>query len=175
VEDAILDYNKNTIEKFKTPFSYSPFTTFIDKIDPSIISNLTSIKIKKRINAQLNKTTTYQVNLLNSIKENTVRSNYFRYMEVNTSSTDKYYLSDDGLGNLHLYKMTIDNKITTVKEKIGKVDYYDGIIDIVEFTPIALIDDDITISAEPVVKDIETKRNNIISIDKITLATEIKI
>ena len=175
VEDSIREYNTSIIEKFKTPFSFSPFTTFIDNIDNSIVSNLTSIKIKKQINVYLNKMSTYRINLMNSIKENTVISNYFKYSEINNAATDKYYLKDDGLGNIDLFKTTIDNKVILIKEKIGKVDYFNGIVDVVEFAPSALIDSMLTISAEPIVKDIETKRNNIISIDKISLFAEIKL
>ncbi len=175
VEESIREYNKTTIEKFKAAFAYSPFTTFIDSIDTSIISNLTSIKIKKQIDVYINQTTTYQVNLLNSIVKGTVSSNYFKYGELNNAPTDKYYLTDDENGNINLMKTSLGNKIVTVKESIGKVNYETGIIDIVDFTPTELIDNSITIAAEPVIKDITTVRNNIISIDKINISAEIKI
>ena len=174
VEDAIKEYNTNTIEKFGSSFEFSPFTTFIDNVDVSIKSNLTSIKVKKKLNAYINEIVTYQVNLINSIKEGSVSSNYFKYNEINNAPTDRYYLTDDSMGNLNLMKNTITNKTIIVKENIGSVNYETGTIDIIDFVPSGLIDDSIDISAEPVVKDISTVRNNIISIDNINLTAEVK-
>ena len=174
VTESIQQYNVNVIEKFKSPFEFSPFTTFIDAVDTSIISNLTSIKIKKKINAYINEVATYQVDLLNAIIPNTVRSNYFKYNEINNSPTDRYYLADRGTGILNLLKLTIDNKVITVKNNIGNVNYNTGKVDIIEFSPSGLIDDNISISAEPVVKDISTVRNNIISIDNINVSAEVR-
>lgn len=174
IVENIQQYNINVIEKFKSPFEFSRFTTFIDNIDASIISNLTNIKIKKKLNAYINEIVTYQINLLNGIIPNTVCSNYFKYNEINNSPLDRYYLADNGNGILNLLKMTINNKTIIVKNNIGNVNYDTGKIDIIEFIPSGLIEDDISISAEPVVKDISTVRNNIISIDNINVSAEIK-
>lgn len=174
VEEAIRDYNKNTIEKFKASFEFSPFTTFIDSVDTSIISDLTSIKIKKKLNVYVNETATYQINLMNGIKEGSVRSNYFKYNEINNAPTDRYYLVDDSKGNINLLKNTITNKTIIVKENIGSVKYSIGVIDIIDFTPTSLIDDSIDISATPIINDISTVRNNIISIDNLNITSEIK-
>lgn len=174
VSDAIKLYNINTIEKFKTTFEFSPFTTFIDSVDTSITSNLTSIKVKRKINVYINETVTYHVDLLNSIIKGTVKSNYFKYNEINNSPTDRYYLIDNLNNGLNLMKLTISNKTILVKENIGYVNYETGSIDIVDFTPTGLVEDNLSISAEPTIKDISTIRNNIISIDNITITSNIQ-
>ena len=42
----ITDYNTNTLQQFDSIFRYSKLTKIIDETDPSILSNITTVKIR---------------------------------------------------------------------------------------------------------------------------------
>ena len=176
VENAIKTYSKSYLEYFKTNFEYSPFSTEIDKADKSIISNLTSLRIKRKTKLNLNKETSYTFRLLNAIEKGSIMSSYFDYNEPNKITNDRYYVIDDSKGNIVLMKMSSDSKEIIIKSKIGEVDYDEGIINLTSFTPIDYIGDKIfSIYATPSIKNIKTLRNNILSIDNINVTGEVDV
>lgn len=170
VENRIKQYSKSYLEYFKTNFEFSPFCTDIDNTDSSISSNLTSIRLKRKIKLKLNIESTYSVRFLNSVLPGTIKTTYFDYNESNRISNDRYYLDDDSSGNIRLMKLSADSKQIIVKSKIGEIDYKTGNLTITSFTPINYIDSDIlSISAEPTIKNVTTLRNHILSIDNINV------
>ena len=176
VETAIKSYSKSYLEYFKTNFEYSPFCTQVDKADIAIKSNLTNLRIKRKKQLVMNKETAYTFRMLNALEKGTIQSSYFDYNEPNKISNDRYYLIDDSNGNIMLMKMSSDSKQIIVKSKIGTVDYGEGTINLTSFTPIGYIGSNIfSISATPVVKDVRTLRNNILSIDNINVTGEIDV
>lgn len=175
VEQTIRNYSKSYLEYFKINFEYSPFTTIIDNADESIKSNLTSLRIKRKISLNLNTETAYTIRLLNSVEKNSIQSSYFDYNEPNKISNDRYYLVDDGVGNIKLMKLSADSKQIIIKNKIGTIDYDNGIIDLTGFAPTNYMSNDniFSISAQPTIKNISTVRNNILSIDNIDVTGEV--
>lgn len=174
VEDNIKSYSKSYLEYFKINFEYSPFTNVIDQSDVSIKSNLTDVRIKRKIQLNLNVESAYTIRFLNAINKNTVTSSYFDYNEPNKLPNDRYYITDNGSGVIRLMKISADSKTTIVKNNIGDVNYDEGIVNLTSFTPVAYIDSKIfSISATPVIKNIETLRNNILTIDNVLVTGEI--
>lgn len=174
VENTIKSYSKSYLEYFKSNFEYSPFCTEIDNADVSIKSNLTSIRIKRKTTLNLNKETAYTFRMLNAIEKGSVMSSYFDYNEPNKISNDRYYIKDDSNGNIMLVKLSPDSKQLIIKSKIGEVDYDKGIIHLTSFMPVDYIGSDIfSIYATPSIKDIQTLRNNILSIDNVTVTGEV--
>lgn len=174
VENVIKQYSKGYLEYFKTNFEFSPFTTIIDKTDPSIKSNLTNVRIKRKIKLKLGVETAYTVRMLNAFEKGSLISSYFDYNEPNRITNDRYYLDDDGNGNVRLMKLSSDSKQTIIKAKIGEIDYNKGIIDITSFTPTNYINSEIlSISVTPTIKNVKTTLNNILSIDNMNVTGEI--
>lgn len=174
VENVIKEYSKSYLEYFKTNFEFSPFTTIIDKTDDSIKSNLTSIRIKRKVQLKLGVETAYTVRMLNAFEKGSLLSSYFDYNEPNRITNDRYYLDDDMNGNIRLMKLSSDSKQTIIKAKIGEIDYNKGTIDITSFTPTNYINSDVlSISVNPTIKNVKTELNNILSIDNINVTGEI--
>ena len=48
VTTAITNYNTNTLQKFDSIYRHSKLTGLIDDTDSSILSNITTIKIRKK-------------------------------------------------------------------------------------------------------------------------------
>lgn len=174
VENVIKQYSKGYLEYFKTNFEFSPFTTIIDKTDSSIKSNLTNVRIKRKIKLKLGIETAYTVRMLNAFEKGSLISSYFDYNEPNRITNDRYYLDDDRNGNIRLMKLSSDSKQTIIKAKIGEIDYNKGIIDITSFTPTNYINSEIlSISVTPTIKNVKTTLNNILSIDNMNVTGEI--
>lgn len=174
VENVIKQYSKGYLEYFKTNFEFSPFTTIIDKTDSSIKSNLTNVRIKRKIKLKLGIETAYTVRMLNAFEKGSLISSYFDYNEPNRITNDRYYLDDDSNGNIRLMKLSSDSKQTIIKAKIGEIDYNKGVIDITSFTPTNYINSEIlSISVTPTIKNVKTTLNNILSIDNMNVTGEI--
>jgi hypothetical protein len=180
VGNTINTFANTEIGKFERIFKYSNLVTDIDKSDPSITNDITTVKMQKRIVPELNKaqTITIDFNTNNPITPGTVTSTRF----VSAPSGfgvlpgDVHGIQDDGNGKIQIYKVTGTNK-TVVKSNAGTVDYTKGVIVLVSFSPVSIVDavDYIKVSCTPQILDVTPVRNNIITVDpldvKITMQT----
>jgi hypothetical protein len=113
IVDTLTDYNTNTLQKFDGIFRYSKVTGLIDDTDTSIISNITTLKIRKTFTPTLNSSTRYDVYFRNAIynpheghrsaEGGILESSGFK---VTDDTTNVYFLDDDGLGNIRRYFLT---------------------------------------------------------------------
>lgn len=131
VLSAISSYKSENLFGFDSDFRYSKFCSYIDSADSSIVSNNTTIKIKYRVIPSLNLRNTFTIKLNNSIDT----GDYNNGIPAITSSAfyynnSKVYMSDDGQGNILVYYYTAENTKIIVDDKIGTVDYDNGVISI---------------------------------------------
>lgn len=132
VKDSILNYDANELQKFDSVFRQSKLSRIIDTSEPSIVSNITTISLRRKINPKYNFSAEYSINIINPIYSNGVPEDAV----ISTGfyikgSSNIHYLVDDGLGNIQLfYKSASGGSRIIVNPTIGTVNYAAGKINI---------------------------------------------
>ena len=113
VISTLNTYNANTLQQFDSVFRYSKVTGLIDDTDNSIVSNITTLKIRKTFTPTLSSSTKYDVYFRNALYNphsghnasagGILESSGFK---VDGDTTNVYYLDDDGQGNVRRYYLT---------------------------------------------------------------------
>lgn len=172
VSTYIATYGDLYLDKFDRNFRYSNFLSYIDDINPSILSSDTDINLMRTIDPRFNISSNYTINYNNELYHpidgytSIVTSNGFGYIDGDGDDVD-CYLEDDGLGTLKIYKL-IDQEKVYVKEAAGTIDYDTGKLVLVNFKPTRLtniIDSEVKITVVPNKRDVISKRNQIVTID----------
>lgn len=163
VRNTILNYG-DTLDRFGNSFRFSQLSTNIDNSDVSIISNITSLKIRKVIQPIYNTTTKYTIRLENPIYQDkdtgeTIWSTRF-YIGA---ESDRCFFKDDGNGNIDLY---LENTLGEARfyKTIGTVNYSTGVIEIVDILIRGLYDQEIEVMCTPLSNDVIPIRQYLISI-----------
>ena len=127
ITTAISNYNLNTLTAFDGVFRYSKLMGIIDNVDNSILSNITTLKIRKSFTPTLSSSTKYDVYFRNAIynphsgHEAVLSSTGFKI----SGNTNEMFLDDDGMGNVRLYYLV--SGIKTVQNATqGTIDYTTG-------------------------------------------------
>ena len=154
-------------EKFNGKFRYSKFTGVIDDSDTSIMSNLTSIEMRKDFYPALNSKFYYEICFKNPIVSDdmpTIRSTGFTVREY---PLDTVYI-EDRMGKLVLYKLdsvTGDKKV--LNANLGEIDYGTGELRMYDLIIVkgSFNDDKIEIRALPAQNDIVSAREMFLDVD----------
>lgn len=175
VNEAILDYNDESLARFGSDLRYSKLLRAIDDADVCIVSNETSVQMTKKLYPTLNRSQSYSFSFGNALASvvggAVVTSSTFVYTIAGTEYTS--HISDNGGGVLHIY--TIDasgNEISL--GSIGAVDYNTGAVTLSSLNVSELVSTtSLKIHARVLLKDIETNNNKILLIEAedITLST----
>ena len=158
---TILNYDDRYLQRFDGVYRHSQLSRLIDTSDSAIISNVTTVLIRRNISPRYNVSAEYTINVINPIfttglPEGAVTSTSFFV----PGSDVAHYIQDDGVGNIQLYyfsQASLTTSETTkviVNPKIGTVDYAAGIINIKNLTISALGDIDWEITIKPQSNDI---------------------
>ena len=172
IVDAITNYNKNTLTAFDGVFRYSKVTGLIDDVDNSILSNITTVKIKKDFTPTINSSTRYDVYFRNAIynphsgHEAVLTSTGFKI----SGNSNEMFLDDDGMGNVRVYYLVSGIK-TVHNDKQGTIDYATGqitlnslsVASISNIRSVASTKIEITVS--PSSNDVVPVRDQILEID----------
>ena len=67
ITNALTNYNDNTLNQFDGVFRYSKVIELIDDADSSLLSNITTVKIRKSFTPTLNSATNYTVSYSNAL------------------------------------------------------------------------------------------------------------
>src|SRR6056300_1307660 len=135
VTNALTNYNDNTLNQFDNIFRYSKALELIDDADSSILSNITTLRIRKSFTPTLGSSTNYTVYFSNplynphtghkSAEGGILSSTGFK---VEGDATNIYFFDDDGSGNLRRYYLVgsvrtyVDNTAGTINYSTGQVD-----------------------------------------------------
>ena len=158
-------------------FRHSKVTGLIDDVDTSILSNVTSLLVRKTFTPTIGSSTRYDVYFRNGIfnphaghKSGTggvISSSGFK---VTGDTTNVYYLDDDGSGNIRRYYF-VGSVRTYVNNTQGTVNYATGQITI-NSLDIASVENIrgasstiIEVTVEPASYDIVPVRDQILDID----------
>ena len=174
VVNAIEQFGKDYVNKFKTVLPFSRLIRTIDSVDVSIVSNETEIKMFKKIRPGLNFSSNFELDFQNKLKseiidttsgaidisnyEPAIRSNGFIVNGINV------FMMDDGQGNIHL--LTRSNIGTIIYTRnVGKVNYQTGEME-VSFFAESYTGDAINVYASPFSNNVKSEKNVILSLQK---------
>ena len=131
ITETITDYNTDTLQKFDSIYRHSKMTSLIDNTDTSILSNITTVKIRKDFTPTILTSTKYNVYFRNSLFN--PHSGHMATTGGILSSTgfkidgndNEMFFNDDGEGNVRLYYLVSGVK-TYVSSTQGTIDYATG-------------------------------------------------
>jgi len=176
ITTAISNYNTNTLQKFDGVFRHSKVTGLIDDTDTSVLSNVTSLLIRKTFTPTLSSSTRYDIYFRNGIFNPHTGHKSATGGVITTSGfkvpndNNVYYLDDDGSGNIRRYYF-VGSVRTYVNNTQGTVNYATGQITVNSLT-VASIENIrgasstvIEVTVEPASYDIVPVRDQILNID----------
>ena len=159
------------LNKFGGRFKYSKVLSLIDRVDDSITSNITTIRIRRNLVAQINQFAQYEICFDNTFHRNesnyNIKSTGFNVSGVSgTVYFSDQYVSGD-TGNLFLFQLDSDTNIKILSTTFGTVDYKKGevIIDTVNITSTVLSDNIIEIQAVPQSNDVLARKELYLQFD----------
>jgi len=174
----LTNYNNNTLNQFDGIFRYSKVTGLIDDTDASILSNITTLRMRKTLTPQLNTSARYNIYFRNGIYNPHPEHKSAQGGVISTSgfkisgdAEDRvYFLDDDGLGNIRRYYLTGSTR-NYVNNNQGTVNYTTGEI-VVSSLSISSLENIrgattsvIEITTQPESNDIIPVRDQILNID----------
>jgi len=177
IVSSLTNYNNSTLQKFDSIFRYSKILRLIDDADTSIVSNITTLKIRKTFTPILESSTRYDIYFrnpaynpvegYNALNGGILESSGFK---IYGDSTNVYFLDDDGLGNVRRYRLTGSVKIYNATPQ-GTINYLTGQITLnsLNVSDVEDIRGELSTAIELTIKpnsnDIVPVRDQIINID----------
>ena len=174
---TLTNYNTNTLTQFDGVFRYSKVTGLIDNTDSSILSNITTLKIRKDFTPTLASSTKYNVYFRNSLYNphsghnsaagGILESSGFK---VSGDSSTVFYLDDDGAGNVRRYSFSGATRVYTASDQ-GTIDYDTGSITINSLSVLSVenirgaASSKIELTVVPSSNDVVPVRDQILEID----------
>ena len=175
---AISNYNVDNLQDFVGVFRHSKLLEAINGADPSILSNITTIKMYKLLTPTLSEGLKYTLSFNNaffnphsghnSAAGGVISSTGFKINDDDSAS--EHFLDDDGAGNVRVYYLNGTTRIYT-STTFGTVNYETGeiILTSANITSISNVDGAastrIRVFAIPNSNDIAPVRNQVLEID----------
>ena len=131
ITTAVTNYNTNTLQKFDAVYRHSKLTGLIDNVDSSILSNITTIKIRKSFTPTLASSTKYDIYFRNALfnphsGHNSSAGGILSSTGFKVSGSDlEQFLDDDGAGNVRRYYLAAGIRTYTNTTQ-GTIDYDSG-------------------------------------------------
>ena len=124
---TLTDYSTNTLSQFDGVFRFSKVTGLIDDVDSAILSNITTVKMRKEFTPTLATSTKYSIFFRNAIY-----NPHSGHMAVLSSTgfkiagnNNEMFLDDDGQGNVRLFYLV--SGIKTIQNATqGTINYQTG-------------------------------------------------
>ena len=131
VINTISNYSSTNLQKFEGLFRYSQLIQDIDETDTSILSNITTVKIRKDFTPTLSSAVTYNIFFRNALFNphsghdasagGILSSSGFKI----TGSDEEMFLNDDGAGNVRMFYLVSGVK-TYQNNTQGTINYSTG-------------------------------------------------
>ena len=176
VIDSLTTYNASTLQRFDSVFRYSKVTGLIDSADTSILSNITTVKIRKDFQPIISTSSKYNIYFRNALynphsghlsSEGGILSSSGFKVDGNTNEC---FFDDDGAGNVRLYYLSGGVK-TYLNSTQGTVDYSTGAITLNSMNIVSISNIDgaastvIKLTVVPSSNDVVPVRDQIVEID----------
>ena len=174
---TLTNYNTNTLSQFDGVFRYSKITGLIDGTDNSILSNITTLKIRKDFTPTLASSTKYNVYFRNALYNphsghnssggGILESSGFK---ISGDSSTVFFLDDDGQGNVRRYNFSGATRVYANNNQ-GTIDYDTGAITINSLSVLSVenirgsVSTKIELTVTPSSNDVVPVRDQILEID----------
>ena len=128
---AITNYNTNTLQKFDSIYRHSKLTGIIDNVDNSILSNITTVKIRKSFTPTIGSSQKYNIYFRNAVfnphaGHNMTAGGILTSTGFKVTGSDfEMFLDDDGNGNVRRYYLSSGIR-TYANESQGTINYTTG-------------------------------------------------
>ena len=178
ITDALTTYNTTTLQQFDSMLRYSKILDTIDDVDTNtILSNITTVKLRKSFTPALSTSTKYTISLSNALYNphsghNTTAGGILSStgFKIDGDTTNIYYVNDDGNGNVRLYYLVGSVKTYTNNTQ-GTIDYSTGDV-VLNSLNVSSIENIrgaastvVELTVTPSSNDIVPVRNQVLSID----------
>ena len=173
---TLKNYNTNNLQTFDGVFRHSKITGLIDDTDTSILSNITTLKIRKELTPTLATSAKYNVYFRNALYNpvsgyNATGGGIFSSTGFYVSGdANEMFLNDDGAGNVRRYHY-VSGVITYDNTAQGTIDYGTGAITINSLTISSVSNirgaasTVIELTTQPASNDIVPVRDQVLEID----------
>tara|TARA_B100001250_G_scaffold330430_1_gene295314 strand:+ start:769 stop:2649 length:1881 start_codon:yes stop_codon:yes gene_type:complete len=160
------------LNKFGGRFKYSKIQAMVDNVSTSITSNITTVRIRRNLEAQIDQFAQYELCFDNEFYRG--ESNYnIKSTGFTVSGIEgTVYFSDSVIegtdkGTLFLFKITSDTEISIISDSFGSVDYKKGeiIIDTTNITSTTESDNIIEVQAVPLSNDVLARKELYLQFD----------
>ena len=150
VRQTIFKYDDDDLQGFDGVYRHSKLSRLIDMSEKGIVSNNTTVLIRRKIAPRYNVSAQYILNIINPIYTTGLAQNNIYTTGLFIAGSDiVHYLDDDGVGNMRLYYIGSSAEKIIVNPTIGTVDYSNGIINIKNLHITSIADIDFEISIRP--------------------------
>jgi len=128
---TLTSYSSTNLQKFEGLFRYSQLIQDIDETDTSILSNITTVKIRKDFTPTIDSAITYNVYFRNALYNphsghNTSAGGILESSGFKIQGSDEeMFLNDDGQGNVRMYYLVSGVK-TYQNNTQGTINYTTG-------------------------------------------------
>ena len=176
VISSLTNYNTNILQRFDGIFRYSKVTGLIDDADASIVSNITTVRVRKSFTPSFNTSTRYDIFFRNAFYNPHTGHNAAMGGILSSSgfiidgNTNEMFLDDDGSGNIRRYYFDGGVRVYANNTQ-GTVNYTTGQVTLnsLNITSVSNIRGSastvIEITVVPNSNDIVPVRNTIVEID----------
>ena len=176
VIDSLTTYNASTLQRFDSVFRYSKVTGLIDSADTSILSNITTVKIRKDFQPIISTSSKYNIYFRNALynphsghlsSEGGILSSSGFKVDGNTNEC---FFDDDGAGNVRLYYISsgVKNYLNSTQ---GTINYSTGAITLNSMNIVSISNIDgaastvIKLTVVPSSNDVVPVRDQIVEMD----------
>ena len=178
ITDALTTYNTTTLQQFDSMLRYSKILDTIDDVDTNaILSNITTVRLRKSFTPALSTSTKYTISLSNALYNphsghNSTAGGILSStgFKIDGDTTNVYYVNDDGNGNVRLYYLVGSVKTYTNNTQ-GTIDYSTGDV-VLNSLNVSSIENIrgaastvVELTVTPSSNDIVPVRNQVLSID----------
>ena len=173
---SLSNYNSENLQKFDSVFRFSKITGLIDNTDASILSNITTVKIRKSFQPILLTSSKYNIYFRNALYNphsghmastgGILSSSGFKI----DGNDNECFFDDDGAGNVRLYYMSSGVK-SYLNSTQGTIDYGTGAITLNSMNIAAISNIDgvastvIELTVTPNSNDVVPVRDQIVEMD----------
>ena len=176
INTTLTTYDTNTLNQFDGVFRYSKVSNLIDDVDTSILSNITTLKLRKSFTPTIGSSTLYTISYNNAFYN--PHSEHNKAAGGIVSSTgfkidgndNEMWLDDDGAGNIRLYYLSGSTRVYSTSTQ-GTIDYSTGeiVLSSLNVASVSNIRGEsstlVEITVQPSSNDIVPVRNQVLDID----------
>ena len=170
--ETLTNYSTNTLSSFDGVFRFSKITGLVDDVDSSILSNITTVKMRKEFTPTLASSTKYDIYFRNAIynphsgHSSVLSSTGFKV----AGNNNEMFLDDDGQGNVRVYYLVSGIK-TVLNATQGTIDYATGQVTLNSLSVASIsnirgsVSTKIEVTVSPNSNDVVPVRDQILEID----------